>query len=47
MQQIARGGRVQADFAEDLDVILSALELQTELLEDCKAQLDEARGVRA
>ena len=47
MQQIARGGKVQADFADDLDVILSALELQTALLADCKAQLDEARGVRA
>ena len=45
MQQIARGGKVQADFAEDLAVILAALDLQTELLASCKAQLDEARGV--
>lgn len=47
MQQIARGGAVQTDFPDDLDVILSALDLQTELLASCKAQLDEARGVRA
>ena len=47
MLHIARGGRVQADFAEDLAVILAALDLQTELLASCKAQLDEARGVKS
>lgn len=47
MQQIARGGAVQADFPDDLAVILAALELQTALLADCKSQLDEARGVKS
>lgn len=47
MQQIARGGAVQTDFPDDLAVILAALDLQTELLASCKAQLDEARGVKS
>lgn len=43
LQWVAHGGAVQDDFADDLEVILAALDLKTQLLGDCHAQLNTAR----
>ena len=47
MRCVAQGGSVQADFADDLEVILSALEMARQTGADLKNQLDIARGVAA
>ena len=47
MRCVAQGGSVQADFADDLEVILSALEMAQQAGADLKNQLDIARRFAA